>query len=427
MTMGRDCTIRVPSLLLAVVLIGYAVVLHYQLRTYWPAMEMVEELRVDVERRDLNYRRVLDELAEERRRTPAPTGAVVDLAKAETRRALTECGQQADALKRERDVLQEHVQRIEMQFRNVSDTLEEAMRRNAQPTDAVNQHESDFKVFVMALTAPSEKAAHRRAVMRKTWLTYRRPGGEQNEVQHRFIIGTAGLPDDVLADLAAEQREYGDLALLPHFKEAFTNLTGKLLEGFSWSANRSNIGRFDYLMKVDDDTFVRLDRIGQELEDVAPGDRDRLYWGYFDGRAEVRRRGKYAEMDWVICDRYLPYALGGGYIVSRALAEYVAANRYSFARFNAEDASLGLWLAPLNITRKHDVRFDTEWRPRGCFNKYVVLHKREASDMLTKHERLLNTSFQVQCPTEYQNGRRVEYEYNWSVLPSKCCPGRGMH
>lgn len=184
-------------------------------------------------------------------------------------------------------------------------------------------------------------------------------------------IGTAGLPQTTLDALYEEQTTHGDLALLPHFKEAFQNLTGKLLEGFAWSGNRSNIGRFDFLMKVDDDTFVRMDVMQHELEDVGEVDRDRLYWGYFDGRAEVRRRGKYAEMGWVICDKYLPYALGGGYVVSRALANYVAANRYAFSRFNAEDASLGLWLAPLNITRKHDTRFDTEWTSRGCFDRYV--------------------------------------------------------
>ena len=29
-----------------------------------------------------------------------------------------------------------------------------------------------------------------------------------------------------------------------------------------------------------------------------------------------------------------------------------------------KDVSLGLWLAPYNITRKHDTRFDSEWKVR---------------------------------------------------------------
>jgi len=235
------------------------------------------------------------------------------------------------------------------------------------------------------------------------------------------------LEQPAIEQLRAENQEHGDLALLPHFKEAFQNLTGKLLEGFAWSVDPANLEPFDYLFKVDDDTFARMDVIERELAALPKGDRERLYWGYFDGRAEVRRRGKYAEMSWVVCDRYLPYALGGGYLVSRPLVQYVASNRFSFSRFNAEDASLGLWLAPLNITRKHDTRFDTEWFPRGCYNHYVVLHKQTAADMMNKHNRLTKSGFTVQCPSEYRNGKRVEYEYNWTVLPSNCCPGRGLH
>jgi hypothetical protein len=39
----------------------------------------------------------------------------------------------------------------------------------------------------------------------------------------------------------------------------------------------------------------------------------------------------------------------------------------------AQDVSVGLWLAPLNLTRWHDVRFDTEWKVApGCALPPVV-------------------------------------------------------
>ena len=28
-----------------------------------------------------------------------------------------------------------------------------------------------------------------------------------------------------------------------------------------------------------------------------------LYWGFFDGRAPVQKTGKWAEMDYILCDR----------------------------------------------------------------------------------------------------------------------------
>ncbi len=95
----------------------------------------------------------------------------------------------------------------------------------------------------------------------------------------------------------------------------------------------------------------------------------------------------------MLCDRYLPYALGGGYVLSHDLVAYIAATADMFSFYNSEvsdllffassiphhreslpfpllqDVSVGTWLAPLNITRQHDIRFDTEWKVRS-----IVLH-----------------------------------------------------
>ena len=42
--------------------------------------------------------------------------------------------------------------------------------------------------------------------------------------------------------------------------------------------------RFKWLLKADDDTFVRMDVLIPELDQVPPHEHDKLYWGYFDGR-----------------------------------------------------------------------------------------------------------------------------------------------
>lgn len=47
--------------------------------------------------------------------------------------------------------------------------------------------------------------------------------------------------------------------------------------------------------------------------------------------------------------------------------------------FVNEDVSVGIWLAPLRIERRHDRRFDTEWRSRGCLNHYVITHKQRCA------------------------------------------------
>ncbi len=65
---------------------------------------------------------------------------------------------------------------------------------------------------------------------------------------------------------------------------------------------------------------------------------------------------------WALCDLYLPYATGGGYLLGSQLVAYLAENAHHLTRFFNEDVSVGAWLAPLNITRVHDTRFDTEWK-----------------------------------------------------------------
>jgi hypothetical protein len=64
----------------------------------------------------------------------------------------------------------------------------------------------------------------------------------------------------------------------------------------------------------------------------------------------------------MLCDLYLPYATGGGYLLGTQLVTYLAENAQLVDRFFNEDVSVGAWLAPLNVTRVHDTRFDTEWK-----------------------------------------------------------------
>eukprot|EP00040_Diaphanoeca_grandis_P003839 m.26075 g.26075 ORF g.26075 m.26075 type:complete len:427 (-) comp15268_c2_seq1:53-1333(-) len=291
-------------------------------------------------------------------------------------------------------------------------------------SDLGDSHPGPF-LFVMVMTIP--KAVEQRNAMRETWLQYRGDGDGVGSVLHRFMIGTATLGSDAVTALEEENKVYGDLALIPHFKEEFFNLTGKLLESMSWGIEAFGVPQ--YVFKVDDDTFVRLDSLLNELHAVPTTDAGRFYYGYFDGRAEVRRHGKYAEMGWTVCNRYLPYALGGGYVVSGAIVDLIVQDKTKmslYSRFNAEDVSMGLWTAPLNITRRHDTRFDTEWKSRGCSNKYIVMHRSSPKDMHARHQMLLKTSFAEHCVEEFRN-KRVEYEYNWTALPSECCPGRGLH
>eukprot|EP00049_Salpingoeca_infusionum_P008340 m.135795 g.135795 ORF g.135795 m.135795 type:complete len:161 (-) comp13984_c0_seq5:310-792(-) len=148
-----------------------------------------------------------------------------------------------------------------------------------------------------------------------------------------------------------------------------------------------------------------------------------LYWGYFDGRAPIQKHGKWAETEYVLCDHYVPYAVGGGYVLSGGLVRYISTMKDQLSMYNSEDVSMGSWLAPFNLTRVHDKRFDTEWRSRGCQNAFLVVHKQSIQDMQSKHALLQASGNTVMC--EQETRVAVDYMYEWDALPSKCCPDWG--
>ena len=73
------------------------------------------------------------------------------------------------------------------------------------------------------------------------------------------------------------------------------------------------------MFQCDDDTYIRLPEVIDELHHT--NYESNLYWGFFDGRAPVQKSGKWQETNYVLCDRYLPYALGGGYVLSHDLVK----------------------------------------------------------------------------------------------------------
>lgn len=272
-------------------------------------------------------------------------------------------------------------------------------------------HGQPYLLVVMVLS--SLKGQDRRDAIRRTWAK----GHEDMtpNVLVKFAVGTEGMADQDFAAIEAEEAAHRDLLLLPDLQESYSNLTRKVLVGIT---ALDALFEFSFLLKCDDDSFLMLDTIARELGQRS--DKRSLYWGFFNGRANVKRKGKWAEKDWFLCDYYLPYALGGGYVLSHDLIRRIIANSDGLTLYNSEDVSVGVWLSSYEAERRHDVRFNTEFVSRGCRNSYIVSHKQSVNDMLSKHRSLQSRG--VQCEKEFQT--RPSYVYNWSTDPSKCCEKR---
>lgn len=248
----------------------------------------------------------------------------------------------------------------------------------------------------------------------------------QLNVGHYFSIGSRGLADGEKRKLLEEKRLHQDLLIMDELQDSYSNLTRKLQMTFEMLDTKVP---FKYLLKTDDDTYVKLDQLLADLyqydEQIATKQLPigqpavELYWGYFNGHAQVKKRGQWKETNFNMCERYLPYALGGGYLLSHGLVKRIASNANVFSTYGSEDISLGMWLSPLrNIYRRHDVRFDTAWMPRKCKNYHIVWHKRTTKDMYSLYRDSL-------CPTKEPNTskvkRPVEYFYDWTATQMRCC------
>ncbi|KAI8500822.1 UDP-Gal betaGal beta 1,3-galactosyltransferase, polypeptide 6 [Branchiostoma belcheri] len=264
-----------------------------------------------------------------------------------------------------------------------------------------------LKAFLVILIPTGPKYVWRRNTLRETWFKL----ADENVIQ-RFVIGMKSLDKNATDLLVEENKEHGDLVFLWDFSDSYGGLAAKVLKTFQWLDENVD---FQYVLKTDDDTFVRTELLQKELKE-----RDvqtKLFWGFFSGKSPVHKEGIYEEKDWFLCDTYLPYAFGGGYILSADLAHFIARNAHWLKPYKSEDVSMGAWLSPLDVFRVHDPRFNSEHESRGCMDDYLINHKVYDEGMKAQYKQVIETG--RLCPKEVL--KRRSYIYNWNVPPSQCC------
>ncbi|KAI6652570.1 Beta-1,3-galactosyltransferase 6 [Oopsacas minuta] len=292
-------------------------------------------------------------------------------------------------------------------FYNVYMTDENKKCPSTQIRNWVMSLDNPYTVFILILSAGEN--VERRKAIRETWLNEHK---KLANVDYKFVIGNNN--EQKLQEQVEKELElFQDIILLRNILESYKMLTAKVVESFKWV--NKNI-RTDFVLKCDDDSFVLVDHLLETIKEEALP-HSRLYWGYFYGRASVKRSGKWAEHEWNICDKYLPFAFGGGYILSSDLVHYIVANSNYLKQYNNEDITIGAWLSTLAITRKHDNRFNTESESRGCTDNYIITHKETPNSMREKYKLYLLTG--NICSEEFNTV--PGYIYNWNVLPSLCC------
>ncbi|CAI5466295.1 unnamed protein product [Closterium sp. Yama58-4] len=238
----------------------------------------------------------------------------------------------------------------------------------------VVRRDANVSMFIGILSATNHFAE--RTAVRKTWLQH--PQIRSGEVVARFFL--ALHPSiQVNVEVHKEAALYGDMVVLP-FVDRYDLVVLKTIAICEYGLRNVST---NYIMKVDDDNFVRLDAVFDEIRfaNHASG----LYMGNINEFHKPLREGKWAvsEEEWPETN-YPPYANGPGYIITRDIASFIVRMKeYKMLRiFKMEDVSMGMWVVQYGIN--NTIHYIHNWRfcQFGCMDDYLTAHYQSPRQML---------------------------------------------
>ncbi|KQJ88276.1 beta-1,3-galactosyltransferase pvg3 [Brachypodium distachyon] len=201
-------------------------------------------------------------------------------------------------------------------------TTNDAVAPAAATTD--DQDPEQLRILVGVHTVARKHA--RQHLIRMAYALQQTPGPSAARVDVRFVLCARPMPPEHGAFVALEARAHGDMLLLDCAENAED---GKTYSYFA--ALPAMLGErerpYDYVMKVDDDTYLRLEALVETLRD-AP--REDMYYGVglpFMHRERPR------------------FMLGMGYVLSWDLVQWIAASdMVKREAKGVEDVTTGNWL-----------------------------------------------------------------------------------
>ncbi|XBH95638.1 hypothetical protein VPH35_086166 [Triticum aestivum] len=257
--------------------------------------------------------------------------------------------------------------------------MSEQWKTSPLPTEPV-------ELFIGILSAANHFAE--RMAVRKSWMIATRRSS--NSVA-RFFVALNGKKE-VNEELKKEAEFFGDIVLVP-FMDSYDLVVLKTIAIAEYGVR---VVQAKYVMKCDDDTFVRIDAVLDQVKKVKNG--GSMYVGNINYYHRPLRSGKWAVTyeEWEE-EVYPPYANGPGYVISSDIAEYIVSefDNQKLRLFKMEDVSMGMWVQKFSKTRQpveysHDVKFFQA----GCFDGYYTAHYQSPQHMICLWRKLQSGSAQ---------------------------------
>ncbi|KAL9240758.1 hypothetical protein vseg_014941 [Gypsophila vaccaria] len=233
----------------------------------------------------------------------------------------------------------------------------------------------------------------RRMALRRSWMQYE--AVRSGSVAVRFIIGFHKNAE-VNLDLWREAQAYGDIQLMP-FVDYYSLIS---LKTIAVCILGTKVFPAKYIMKMDDDAFVRIDELLSSLKGKTA---DGLLYGLISFQSSPHRD---KDSKWYISneewakDSYPPWAHGPGYIISRDIAKFIVQGhqRKDLKLFKLEDVAMGIWIENYkNNGNKVKYFTDDRFYNAGCDTDYILAHYQNPRKLLCLWEKLQKERQAICC------------------------------
>ncbi|KAF7838399.1 hydroxyproline O-galactosyltransferase GALT6 [Senna tora] len=248
--------------------------------------------------------------------------------------------------------------------------------------------EFDVELFIGVLSTGNHFAE--RMALRKSWMQHKLI--KSSRVVSRFFVALHSRKE-VNVELKKEAEFFGDIVIVPYMD----NYDLVVLKTVSLCEYGIHTVSAKYIMKCDDDTFVRVDAVLNEARKV-PDDRS-FYIGNMNQFSKPLRNGKWAVTyeEWPE-ERYPPYANGPGYIMSSDIARFILSEfeSHKLRLFKMEDVSMGMWVAQFNSSKPVVYVHSLKFCQFGCIEDYYTAHYQSPRQMKCLWDKL-QTQTRPQC------------------------------
>jgi len=232
----------------------------------------------------------------------------------------------------------------------------------------------------------------RRMALRRTWMQYE--AVRSGDVVVRFFSGLH-KSEQVNMELWRESQLYGDIQLMP-FVDYYSLITFKTISICMFG---TKIVPAKYIMKTDDDAFVRIDEV---ISSLKKSNSHGLLYGLISFQSSPHRdkdsKWFISRKEWPF-DMYPPWAHGPGYIISRDIAKFVVLGHQELTLqlFKLEDVAMGIWIQQYKSSGQQvNIVTDDRFYSEGCESDYVLAHYQTPRLMMCLWEKL-KTDYQAVC------------------------------